>query len=809
MMMKIALIFVIIAQISASFENSPIGRGKGKTTTAVYNYRLPNNSIPLRYDLWIKTDIDKGDFDFSAKIKIRIKILENTRKITLHCRNLDIDKIELLKVTNSSKKTQLSFNNDSNYDLLEVLLPKMAHANKELILYIQYHGILRNDNLGFYRGNYTNENNKKVFYAMNQFESIHARKAMPCYDEPGFQAVFGIQIQHCKNFNAISNMPVVSRQHDVTDANYVTTTFKDTPKMQTYLLMFVVSDFKYISNNDTKLEQRIYAKPHSIDSGEAEFALSLVGPILRKLESYFGIEVQLEKIDHVAVSQHYFSAMEGFGAVFYDENYLLQSTNASVKTKYSNKETILGLITHELLHNFFGNLVTMKWWSYVWLEEGFARFYENYILYHDFYGDYYKEKLTLLIDVIDDDEKANPITVYVENHENIFKRFDSFYYNKPAAIIQMFNEALTPKTFLKGVKYFLTAMNSSTVTPDDLHRELQKAFDEDFPGNGIDLSEVMGMWEGGGFPVIHVEKSEEKFILTQENVEKTYTIPITFATQSDLTHGREVSKRWMRTKKIEIENKDNDEWIVLNVNLTGFFKVRYSDEIRSKLIETLLKNHLLIPKFNRFKMLDEFPSELSPMSDFFKLFEYVQQETESMVWQGVHHLNWIFLERVLATKVDTKYQEFIQLLMNPFSDKIGFTVIPGEPAVVDDFRYPLRCLSCLSNHPECLKHELELIESNKKDIAFLCLSVKTVDEATYLKLLEKADFETDENWQYTKELMCSLDKSLLKIFLNKSFQKSKADIFINSITALMKASVEGLETAMDYFSDNFERIVEK
>ena len=282
-----------------------------------FSYRLPNDSLPIRYDLWIKTDIDKEIFNFSGRVKIHIKIVFPTDEITLHARQLIIDNIDLLNVDHSLNQAGLEYNYDETVEFLKISLQENFADNDEVVLDINYHGKLREDSSGFYRASYKNaDSGKKVWFATTQFQQTDARHAMPCYDEPGIRAVYGLEIQHDQSLNAISNMPISTRDF-VQGTNYVTSKFQDTVMMQSYLLAFVISNFTFISNNDVNVEQRIYGAPQRIERGEGDFALGVVGKILRKFEDHFQVNYPLPKMDHAAITDYIWGAM----VIHYQKNF--------------------------------------------------------------------------------------------------------------------------------------------------------------------------------------------------------------------------------------------------------------------------------------------------------------------------------------------------------------------------------------------------------------------------------------------------------------------------------------------------------
>lgn len=269
------------------------------TPFADATYRLPNNSLPLRYEVQLQTDIDKGNFDFTGNVKIWVKITAATDVITLQHRQTNVTAVYLRNL-DMSFNASLTHATIPVYEFLQISLPTVKSVGEEFVLDINYEGEIRNDGGGFYRA-YYDENGVRVWYATTQFEVTDARHAMPCYDEPGIRAPIKLSIVHSPNYEAVGNTPVETTGPYL--ASYQITRFKETPSIQTYLLAFLISPFKYISNNNTRVEQRIYAKPSSIDNGEGNFAIGVVKDVLDKCEQHFGVDYPLSKMDHAAITQ--------------------------------------------------------------------------------------------------------------------------------------------------------------------------------------------------------------------------------------------------------------------------------------------------------------------------------------------------------------------------------------------------------------------------------------------------------------------------------------------------------------------------
>lgn len=188
------------------------------------SYRLPNNTIPLHYEVFLSTDIHRGMFPFQGHVRIKIRAVENTTTITLHQRYLTVGNITLLRESGATWQSNLTFEYDNDREFLEVTPNVPITEDTEFWLTIDFFGTIRNDEAGFYRSSYLDSDGNRRWLAITQFESTDARHGFPCFDEPGIRSTFDIQIRHHLTYNAVSNMPVVSvEQEPLTD--YVITTF--------------------------------------------------------------------------------------------------------------------------------------------------------------------------------------------------------------------------------------------------------------------------------------------------------------------------------------------------------------------------------------------------------------------------------------------------------------------------------------------------------------------------------------------------------------------------------------------------------
>lgn len=344
----------------------------------VLDYRLPNETIPLHYDVHILTKVHEKNETFEGTVKIEIQVLDKTENITLHVRQLTVTKVYLL---DNGKTIECDINSDynskENVREFLVITPKnyvLEPKTTTLQVVIEYHGKLRKDNGGFYLSTYKGEDGQEKWLATTQFESTDARHAFPCYDEPAKRATFTFSFTHGEKYNAICDTIPEGEPTPVAGTDLVITKFKKTSKMSTYITAFIISDFVWTEGELRGLKQRVYSRPNT--KHHQEFALTSAMQIIAALDDYFGVEYKTMlpegKLYQVAVPDFAAGAMENWGLTTYREEYLLYEEGKSTVQTKTNIANILG---HEDVHQWFGDYVAIDWWGFLWLKESFAQYY--------------------------------------------------------------------------------------------------------------------------------------------------------------------------------------------------------------------------------------------------------------------------------------------------------------------------------------------------------------------------------------------------------------------------------------------------
>jgi aminopeptidase N len=326
--------------------------------------RLSKSVVPQKYVIFITPFIEKDNFTIKGHVEIDILFKKkNVRSITLHSQDLKIVD-NTVKVTGSNKEnfeiTGFGFEEATHF--LTIYLSRELPTDSTIKLSIDYLGELKEDLMGFYRSSYFNEETNSTEYLVTtQFEAVGARKALPCFDELAFKAVFQVNLGRLKNMTLISNMPIEKEGVCMTDSDaYVWDIHQETPKMSTYLLAFVISyfNFRQSKTQSNNVQFRIWSRKSVMDQTVLASEIGL--KVLMFYENLFKIKFPLPKQDMIAIPDFMMGAMENWGLITYREVYLL---NKGDKSSAADRELTELVISHELSHQWFGNLVTVDWWS--------------------------------------------------------------------------------------------------------------------------------------------------------------------------------------------------------------------------------------------------------------------------------------------------------------------------------------------------------------------------------------------------------------------------------------------------------------
>ncbi len=522
------------------------------------------NVVPQGYSLHLEPSFKS--FTYTGKESISVIVRKATNKITLNSTDL---KITSASVESGSSRLPAHVSYNRAAETVTFTTSKKVKGPARLVLH--FSGKVNDNPKGFYKGKYM-YNGKPSCIMTTQFEPVDARSAFPCFDEPAMKATFNLSLLIENGFSAVSNMPPKEEKR-VRDKKLIT--FETTPKMSTYLLYFGIGDFVMASKKVHNMNMRVVSTRDNANKGAMAFEFA--GNFLKYYEKYFGIDYPLPKLDMIGVPDFKASssAMENWGAITFRAVELL----ASEKTVSVNmKHRIAEVIAHEFAHQWFGNLVTMKWWDDIWLNESFATFMEeksNTAMYPEFKSE--QDHLILETAIAfsaDSLHSTHPIMLKVNSPSEIDQMFDSISYYKGRAVIKMIEDYATPSLFRNGIAYYIRKHKYSNTTNQDLWEALAKAGGKKMRR----LPEISRFWvDNAGHPIVTVEGpsngvvtlSQRKFsMLPERGSVKPWPIPIRYMTDK----GEGFLLMDKETAQIRVGDA---KFIKLNHRQNGFYRVSY------------------------------------------------------------------------------------------------------------------------------------------------------------------------------------------------------------------------------------------
>nr|XP_020036767.1 aminopeptidase N isoform X1 [Castor canadensis] len=684
----VALSVVYAQEKNKNAENSSTAPGISATTPATVattvdttvdetkawnQYRLPKSLIPESYNVILRPFLSPdvtGLYIFTGSSTVRFTCKEATNVILIHSKKLNYTlkesghMVALRSLGGSPPPVIVKTELVERTEYLVVHLQDYLVVDQQYEMDSEFQGELADDLAGFYRSEYVDGGVKKVV-ATTQMQAADARKSFPCFDEPAMKATFNVTIIHHKNYTVLSNMlPRGPSTSYVRDSDWNITEFHTTPRMSTYLLAYIVSEFEKVESvSSSGVSIRIWARPSAIAEGHGDYALNVTGPILSFFATHYDTPYPLNKSDQIGLPDFNAGAMENWGLVTYRENSLLFDPQSS---SIGNKERVVTVIAHELAHQWFGNLVTVEWWNDLWLNEGFASYVE-------YLGADYAEPTWNLKDliVLNDVYHVMSMDALVSSHplstpaeeintpSQISELFDTISYSKGASVLRMLSSFLTEDVFKKGLASYLQAFEYQNTVYLDLWEHLQQAVNDSGIVLPCPVRDIMDRWIlQMGFPVITVDTdsgriSQEHFLLDSEaNVTRPsefgylWIVPI-----SSVRNGMKQDDYWLegqQTAQNDLFKTSGSDWLLLNINVTGYYQVNY-DENNWKRIQDQLQTDLsVIPVINRAQIINDAfnlaSAQKIPVTLALNNTLFLTQETEYMPWEAaLNSLNYFKL----------------------------------------------------------------------------------------------------------------------------------------------------------------------
>ncbi|MDO8557993.1 MAG: M1 family metallopeptidase [bacterium] len=621
------------------------------------SHRLSTNVVPKHYALMLTPDLN--NFTFKGEVVVSVEIKEPTALITLYASDLEIRSANA-RVFPSQQELSATPILDKKAETLSLDF-KTTLPQGTTELRIAFSGKLNDQMCGFYRSKYVAKDGAERHLATTQFEATDARRCFPCWDEPACKATFDVTLVVPNDLDAISNMPVAeskSYPNGMREFHFTTT-----PIMSTYLLAFVVGKFDSIeSKTKDGVLVRVFTMPGKSEQGR--FALDVAAKTLELYNEYFAIPYPLPKCDLIAIPDFAAGAMENWGAITYRETALLiDPENSSAAAR----QRVAIVVAHELAHQWFGNLVTMQWWTDLWLNEGFASWIEymgvNHLfpewdIWTQFMADAYAPALR-------DDalRSTHPIEVEVHHPSEISEIFDAISYEKGASVIRMIEVYLGPDTFRDGLRAYLKRHQYSNAATGDLWQALEDV-------SGKPVRNIMESWtKQPGYPVLTLMNlggdlfgirqtrflSSPLLTLTPEEEAQVWHIPIPLGITGASGKGQE--SLFMRQREAQVELSRAHGWVNLNAHRIGFLRVNYTPELWKALEKPVAQKE--IGPIDRFGIASDLAALTRagqlPTTQTLEMLQAYRNETNYTVWIQILGILGA-LKNLLAYK--SCYEEF-------------------------------------------------------------------------------------------------------------------------------------------------------
>lgn len=657
--------------------------------------RLIKQFIPSNYK--ISLEIDGTNRDFYGNISITGITPNDTQSIILHSKDLKINSIKIDGI-------DTTFSLDDNDELI---IDGKDIKSGEHDIFIDYSGKITDGMHGIYPCYYEHDGVKKELIA-TQFESHHAREVFPCVDEPAAKATFDLTLITEKT-TVLGNMPI---KNQVENDSGLTTIFETTPVMSSYLLAWVVGELqKKTAHTKSGVEVNIWATlAQPADS--LDFALDIATRAIDFFDAYFDTPYPLSKCDHVALPDFSSGAMENWGLITYREIALLADPKT---TSVSDKRYIATVISHELSHQWFGNLVTMEWWNDLWLNESFATLVEyvavdalepDWHVWLDFAS--YESTVALKRDSL---AGVQSVQTDVNHPDEIMSLFDgAIVYAKGARLLQMLQNYIGEQAFKTGLKnYFKTYAYKNTIA-DDLWASLSEA-------SGKDIASFMQRWiSQPGFPVLHADKENGQISLSQNRLScggeisdtlwpiplnSNYPeLPILFETES---------------ATFDI---NSSSVLRFNIGSHAHFITHYSPNLLVEIINEL-KSGKLSP-IDRLQLLNEQSilagSGIISSAGLIPLLRNYGNETVEAVWDIIS-LAIGELKKFVEDDIEAegKLRQLAANLAEKQFDRLGWDAKPAEPETDTKLRSIIVGLMLYSEKQEIIDEAINIFKTKKLD----------------------------------------------------------------------------------------------
>jgi puromycin-sensitive aminopeptidase len=633
--------------------------------------------VPSHYRINLEPNLDEATF--SGSVEIEVEVGQATDNIQINSADLVISSA-FVRDAIGGETAASGIEHDEDMERATLSFDSELRSGPYTIV-AEFTGILNDQLHGFYRSVFTDDDGVEHTIATTQFESTHARRAFPCFDEPAFKASYGVTLVVPEDQFAVSNGPDISTT-DLGDGRK-SILFEDTMVMSTYLVAFIVGPFEATEPIDVDgVPLRIV---HPIGKGHlTDYSLEAGAFALKFFSNYYGIPYPGQKLDMVAVPDFAFGAMENLGCITYREVLLLVDKSRSTEPELLR---VADVIAHEIAHMWFGDLVTMEWWNGIWLNEAFATLMAT-MCSDNFNPDWgrwnqFSLERSMAFDV---DSLANtrPIEIEVNSPVDAEGMFDLLTYEKGGSVLRMLEQYLGEEEFKDGIAYYLNKHKYGNTETNDLWDAIEHVTQQP-------ARRIMDSWIfQKGYPLVSasisedgstISLSQDRFLYTEGEVadDTIWSVPVVL--KIGTASGVEEVRYLLEEKSAELELDSPAEWATANAGGSGFFRARYSAEMLKSLSSTMFEN---LSPIERYGLVDDTWSSVmagrTSASDFLDFARSFQAETDLDVWTVLSGC-LSGLDKLVEGEAQLQYKAAIRDLAQPALDRLGW-----EPSDSDSSR---------------------------------------------------------------------------------------------------------------------------
>ena len=650
-------------------------------------YRLPRAVLPRHYAVVLEPELDAATF--TGSVDITVNAVDTVDEIVLNAIELSISTVFVDGVAST-------FSTDTDSERLFIAAPVMPGPHT---ISITFTGILNDKLRGFYRSTYKDDDGTEHVIACSQMQATDCRRAFPCFDEPDFKAEFGITLVVDEDLMAVSNGPEIRRE--AVASGRVAITFEDTMPMSTYLVAVIVgrleaSDPVDVAGTPLRIVH-VPGKGHL-----TQFALDVGASSLRWFQDYYGIPYPGKKVDMVALPDFAAGAMENLGCITYRESLLLVDPETSTQLEQG---VVADVVSHELAHMWFGDLVTMRWWNGIWLNEAFATFMEVMAV-EEFRPEWerwtaFSLERTAAFEV---DSLASTRTVEFEVRapSDCEGMFDVLTYQKGGALLRMLQQYIGEERFREGVNHYLRTHSYGNTETSDLWDGIETVTAAD--GGNEPVRQLMDSWIWqAGYPLVSatlvgsdLHLRQERFTFDEESNDATlFVVPVAVRVGETIHNVLLDAAEATLTLDAAAASAAgaSGTTIVVNAGGHGFFRVAYDDTLRSRLNAAALARLNTVERYN---LVDDasaaFVAGRLSATALLAFLEGFSGERELAVWQAVTG-SLGRLNRLLEGAARVPFQARVAALVAPALGELGWT----PPADEDPLRAQLRGLLVTSS----------------------------------------------------------------------------------------------------------------